>query len=115
MKVSRIAASLVAVLGFGISFASSAQTVLKIGTTNTIDSHYGRGIVAFNDEIVKRTNGRYKLQYFTSGSIGGEREMLEAVLFASANGSLMAIDPAETDRLLPPGQESDKPLSNPHE
>ena len=79
MKVSRIAASLVAVLGFGISFASSAQTVLKIGTTNTIDSHYGRGIVAFNDEIVKRTNGRYKLQYFTSGSIGGEREMLEAV------------------------------------
>ena len=43
------------------------------------------------------------------------REMLEAVLVATANGSLMAIDPAEADRLLPPGQESDKPLSNPHE
>jgi len=43
------------------------------------------------------------------------REMLEAVLVATANASLMAIDPAEADRLLPPGQESDKPLSNPHE
>jgi len=43
------------------------------------------------------------------------REMLEAVLVATANGSLMAIDPAEADRFLPPGQESDKPLSNPHE
>ena len=43
------------------------------------------------------------------------REMLEAVLVATADGSLTAIDPAEADRLLPPGQESDKPLNNPHE
>jgi len=43
------------------------------------------------------------------------REMLEAVLVATADSSLTAIDPAEADRLLPPGQESDKPLNNPHE
>ncbi|WP_278411940.1 hypothetical protein [Stutzerimonas kunmingensis] len=43
------------------------------------------------------------------------REMLEAVLVATADGSLTAIDPAEADRLLPLGQASDKPLNNPHE
>ena len=79
MKLSRLAVHLIAVLGLSISFASQAQTVLKVGWTNTIDSHYGLGINAFGDEIAKRTNGRYKLQYFPAGALGGEREMLEAV------------------------------------
>ena len=65
-------------LGLGIA-AAQAQTVFKIGWTNTIDSHYGVGVTTFGDEIFKRTNGRYKLQYFPSGALGGEREMLEAV------------------------------------
>ena len=79
MKVSQVAASLIAVLGLSLSAASQAQTVLKVGWTNTIDSHYGVMATTFNDEIVKRTNGRYKLQYFPSSALGGEREMLEAV------------------------------------
>ena len=79
MKVSRIAACLAAVVGFSVSFTASAQTELKIGWTNTIDSHYGVGVTTFGDEIFKRTNGRYKLKYFPSGALGGEREMLEAV------------------------------------
>ena len=79
MKVTRLAASVLTVLGLSISFAAPAQTVLKIGWTNTIDSHYGIGVTTFNDEIVKRTNGRYKLQYFPAGALGGEREVLEAV------------------------------------
>ena len=66
-------------VALGVSMVAQAQTVLKIGWTNTIDSHYGVMATTFNDEIVKRTNGRYKLQYFTSGALGGEREMLEAV------------------------------------
>jgi len=81
MKVSRLAANLIAVLGLGFAFTSPvhAQTALKVGWTNAIDSHYGVALTTFNDEIVKRTNGRYKLQYFPSGALGGEREMLEAV------------------------------------
>jgi len=79
MKVSKLAAMMIAVLGLGVSFASHAQTVLKIGWTNTIDSHYGMGVTTFGDEVFKRTNGRYKLQYFPAGALGGEREMLEAV------------------------------------
>ncbi len=80
MKLSRLAVQLIAVLGLSISsFAAQAQTVLKVGWTNTMDSHYGVGITTFGDEVAKRTNGRYKLQYFPAGALGGEREMLEAV------------------------------------
>jgi len=80
-KIARVAASLAAVVGLGFALSSSAQaqTALKVGWTNTIESHYGVALSTFNDEIVKRTNGRYKLQYFPSGALGGEREMLEAV------------------------------------
>ncbi len=79
MKVSQRVAQLIAVVGLGISFAAHAQTVLKIGWTNAIDSHYGVGVTTFGDEVAKRTNGRYKLKYFQMGALGGEREMLEAV------------------------------------
>lgn len=81
MKISHLTANVFAVLGLSFAFASSAnaQTALKVGWINTLDSHYGVALTTFNDEIVKRTNGRYKLQYFPSGAIGGEREMLEAV------------------------------------
>jgi tripartite ATP-independent transporter DctP family solute receptor len=77
MKATKIVAGLL--VGFGLVVSAQAQTVFKIGWTNTIDSHYGVGVTTFGDEIAKRTNGRYKLQYFPSGALGGEREMLEAV------------------------------------
>ena len=80
MKASRTVAGLLVGLGLGVAVtAAQAQTVFKIGWVNTIDSHYGVGVTTFGDEIFKRTNGRYKLQYFPSGALGGEREMLEAV------------------------------------
>ena len=43
------------------------------------------------------------------------REMLEALLVASADGSLLTEDPAEAEHLLRPGQEVDEPLDNPHD
>jgi hypothetical protein len=43
------------------------------------------------------------------------REMLEALLLASADGSLLSQDPAEAEHLLRPGQEVDEPLTNPHD
>ncbi len=59
--------------------AAGAQTVLKIGYTPTLTSHYGVGSTVLCDEIEKGTQGRYKCQQFPNGSLGGEREMIEAV------------------------------------
>ena len=61
------------------SAAINAQTILKIGYTPTQTSHYGVGSTVLCDEIEKGTQGRYKCQHFPNGSLGGEREMIEAV------------------------------------
>src|SRR5687768_5924366 len=58
---------------------AQAQTVLKIGYSIPKDSHYGVGAGVFCADIEKGTQGRYKCQEFPSGSLGGEREMIEAV------------------------------------
>jgi tripartite ATP-independent transporter DctP family solute receptor len=79
MKATRMAVGVLAGVGLAVAMTAQAQTALRIGWTNAIDSHYGVAATTFNDEIVKRTNGRYKLQYFPMGALGGEREMLEAV------------------------------------
>jgi TRAP-type transport system periplasmic protein len=59
--------------------SAQAQTVIKIGYGTTATSHYGVGTNAFCDEVEKGTAGRYKCQQFPNASLGGEREMIEAV------------------------------------
>jgi tripartite ATP-independent transporter DctP family solute receptor len=59
--------------------SASAQTIVKIGYTSAANGSYGMGVTAFCDEIEKGTQGRYKCQQFPAGSVGGEREMIEAV------------------------------------
>jgi len=43
------------------------------------NSHQGIAIDTFAKEVETRTKGRYKIQAFYSGSLGGERESIEAV------------------------------------
>ncbi len=68
-----LAAALAAVL------PAQAQTVLKVGYAIAKDSHYGVGVGVFCADIQKGTQGRFTCQEFPSGSLGGEREMIEAV------------------------------------
>lgn len=65
-----------ALLAFG---SANAQTIVKIGYTPAATSHYGVGVTTFCNEIEKGTQNRYKCQQFPNGSLGGEREMIEAV------------------------------------
>ncbi|BDU52333.1 TRAP transporter substrate-binding protein [Limnohabitans sp. INBF002] len=59
--------------------AVNAETILKIGYSNAINSHYGVGAVAFCEGVEKGTQGRYKCQQYPNNALGGEREMIEAV------------------------------------
>lgn len=56
-----------------------AQTTLRMNITVPENSHYGVAVVAFAKEIEKGTQGRYKIQNFYNGSLGAERESIEAV------------------------------------
>src|SRR5438046_56936 len=78
MKLSQLAAGLV--LGFGIASAAFAQTTtMKISISTAQNSHQGVAIDTFAKEVAARTNGRYKIETFYNGSLGGERESIEAV------------------------------------
>ena len=63
----------------GLTGATMAQTVLKIGYATSATSHYAVGSTMFCDEVEKGTQGRYKCQQFPNSALGGEREMIEAV------------------------------------
>jgi TRAP-type transport system periplasmic protein len=66
----------IAALSSGVAFA---QTSMKISISIAQNSHQGIGIDTFAKEVEKRTAGRIKIQPFYSGSLGGERESIEAV------------------------------------
>jgi tripartite ATP-independent transporter DctP family solute receptor len=84
MKISRrltslaLACSVAAGLA-GFSATATAQTAMRINISVAKDSHQGVGIDTFAAEVDKRTNGRIKVQTFYSGSLGAERESIEAV------------------------------------
>ncbi|MFC0220818.1 TRAP transporter substrate-binding protein [Pseudochelatococcus lubricantis] len=60
-----------------LSGQAVAQTALKIGYVLPATSHYGYAVSVLASEVAKRTEGRYRLEAFPSGALGGEREMVE--------------------------------------
>jgi tripartite ATP-independent transporter DctP family solute receptor len=66
-------------LALGFVAGAAAQTTMKISISVAQNSHQGVGIDTLAREVEKRTGGRYKIQTFYSGSLGGERESIEAV------------------------------------
>jgi tripartite ATP-independent transporter DctP family solute receptor len=77
MKLSKLVIGLSLVVGF--IAAAAAQTVMKINITIPKNSHQGIAIDTFAKEVGERTNGRYKIETFYNGALGGERESIEAV------------------------------------
>jgi TRAP-type transport system periplasmic protein len=85
---------LTAALAFaGLAAAASAQTTMKMSISIGQNSHQGVGIDAFAKEIEKRTGGRYKIQNFYSGALGGERESIEAVQLGTQELTLTSTGP----------------------
>ena len=78
MKTLTLAAAALSIAAW-LPLAASAQNAMKISISIGQNSHQGIGIDVFAKEVEKRTAGRYKVQTFYSGSLGGERESIEAV------------------------------------
>jgi tripartite ATP-independent transporter DctP family solute receptor len=73
--------------------AALGQTTMKISISVAQNSHQGVGIDVFAKEVEKRTAGRYKVQTFYSGSLGGERESIEAVQLGTQELTLTSTGP----------------------
>ena len=95
MKFSKllISMSLAGGLAFGFVAPSTAQTTMKISISTSKNSHQGVGIDVFAQEVEKRTAGRYKVQTFYDGSLGGERESIEAVQLGTQELTLTSTGP----------------------
>ena len=94
-RLSRLAGSVAVGLLLVACLASSAvaQTNMRNSISIGQNSHQGVGIDAFAKEVEKRTNGRYKIQNFYSGSLGGERESIEAVQLGTQELTLTSTGP----------------------
>lgn len=91
MKLSKMVAALAA--GLLMGSAALAQTTMKISISTAQNSHQGVGIDVFAREVEKRTSGRYKIQTFYNGSLGGERESIEAVQLGTQELALSSTGP----------------------
>lgn len=80
MKLTKLIASTSLALGF-MAFAhiASMQTTMRISISVAQNSHQGIAIHTFAKEVEERTAGRYKVQAFYAGALGGKRECIEAV------------------------------------
>jgi tripartite ATP-independent transporter DctP family solute receptor len=76
-----------------LPLSANAQTAMKISISVGQNSHQGIGIDTFAKEVEKRTGGRYKVQPFYSGSLGGERESIEAVQLGTQELTLTSTGP----------------------
>ena len=56
-----------------------AEQVLRIGYLLSQNSQLGAGTKAFAEEVKKRTGGKFRVEQFPNGELGGEVEMIQAV------------------------------------
>ena len=78
-KRSTLRALALAAMLAATGLAAQAQTTMKISISVAQNSHQGVAIDTFAREVEKRTGGRYKIQTFYAGALGGERESIESV------------------------------------
>ena len=90
MRLNRIAASLLLACS---TLTAYAQTALKLGHPQSATSAFQVGAVAFAEELNKLTKGKYKVDIFPSGALGGEREMTESVQLGTLDFVLTSTGP----------------------
>lgn len=78
--LSRIAQILSLAAAFLVAGAHAAEPLkIGIGYPTPLVGPHGAGAKAFEEELNKLAPGRFKVQHYPAGSLGGEREMVESV------------------------------------
>ena len=68
----------------GMPSLAQSQTQLRLGHPQAETSAFQAGAQALAADLERRTHGRYKVQIFPAGALGGERELIAS----AQNGSL---------------------------
>jgi len=75
--ISAIPAILLA--GFAVVAVAADPIVVQIGYPTPLVGPHGAGAKGFEDELNRLAPGRFKVQHFPGGALGGEREMVESL------------------------------------
>ena len=73
--------------------AAQTPQTLKLGHPQAATSAFQVGAVAFADDLARRTQGRFKVEVFPSGALGGEREMVESAQLGTLDLVLTSTGP----------------------
>jgi len=90
------AAAAVAVITMGASLSASAQTVLKAADVHPAGYPNVVAIENLGKKLEAATKGKYKLQMFPSGVLGGEKEMIEQTQVGAINILRTSLGPVGT-------------------
>lgn len=83
-----------------VSGSAQAEQVLKLGHVLAANSQFSAAVKVMNEEVQKRTNGRYRIEEFPASSLGSGPAMLEAtklgtqdMIISSTGGALSKFNP----------------------
>lgn len=82
-----LAVALTALFSFSLAASAAPGVVLKIGSLVPVDSPWGKVIITTIRRIKERTGGAVEVQFFHTGRLGGEADMLSQMLIGGLDGA----------------------------
>lgn len=79
-------------LCFGMSSAMAAKT-MKVGSVNHRDRSLSKALHKFGEIVERETKGEIKVQVFTDGVLGGDRQTLESLQMGTVHGTTVSTGP----------------------
>lgn len=73
--------------------SSDEKITLKVGHTLSETSHYQEGMIKFKELLEEKSNGKFEVEIFPNGALGGEREMVEGLQIGTVDLVLTSTGP----------------------
>ena len=70
-----------------------AETILTLGIVLGKNSHYGVAASVLADEVARLTEGRFRVEIFPDGALGGEREMVVGTQLGTVDMVIVSTGP----------------------
>lgn len=94
--MNKIIGLAVAVVGLTVMVGTTAmasEKVMKLGIVTNKDRSLTKGLVKFGEVVEKETGGAIKVQVFSDGVLGGDRQTLEALQMGTVHGTSVSTGP----------------------
>lgn len=88
-----LVAAIAAMATTGVALQAHAATEVNLGHTLSDSSHYSVGVDAFKETLEELSDGAYTVNEHPSGSLGGEREMIEGLQIGTVDFVITSTGP----------------------